>query len=197
MRIHAEKSSDRDNLQAKASALQPADTAKVTGIGHPALQLQQQWGNRFVQRILSVGPARENRLQARASAAEVQRSAHVERLLPSLSNSYTHAAPAVIQRNGYKIHEGKQGKHVKGHKNFMPGKSELTHPDPQSLIDNYAGKGTAVGATAVGKAGSKERVDFGQVIGIYVDPVTNGRLPTTIGIIHYAANDVHIVPARP
>jgi len=197
MRIHAEKPSDRANLHADAQGPRPAESVQRASVAHPLLQLQRQQGNRFVQRILSVGAEQQNSFRPHADTAKVQRSGAVGRLLPSVSNSYGRSDSAVIQRNGYKIHEGKQGKHIKGHKNFMAGKSELTHADPQSLIDNFAGKGTQVGATPVGQAGSKERVDFGQAIGIYVDPVTGQRSQTTIGIIHYAANDVHIVPARP
>lgn len=47
-----------------------------------------------------------------------------------------------------------------------------------------------------GRAGSKERVDFGKVIGSYVDPVTGEKIPTTKGIIHYGSKGVHIVPSR-
>jgi filamentous hemagglutinin len=44
--------------------------------------------------------------------------------------------------------------------------------------------------------GSKERVDFGEVIGKYVDRSGNA-VDTTKGIIHYAQDGIHIVPARP
>ena len=49
----------------------------------------------------------------------------------------------------------------------------------------------------MGLPGSRERVDFGKVIGDYVDPDTGAASPTTKGIIHYGAGGVHIVPARP
>ncbi|MDE1150349.1 MAG: polymorphic toxin type 50 domain-containing protein [Azospirillaceae bacterium] len=98
---------------------------------------------------------------------------------------------------GPQVNPNKQGKHQPGHRNFQPGKSELTHPDPQELVDKGAGTGQQVGSTPVGDAGSKERVDFGENIGTHVDPVTGDRNPTDIGIIHYGKDDVHIVPARP
>lgn len=44
---------------------------------------------------------------------------------------------------------------------------------------------------------NKERVDFGKVIGQYVDPNTGIVKETTIGIIHYGKKGAHIVPARP
>jgi RHS repeat-associated protein len=99
--------------------------------------------------------------------------------------------------SGAKIEEGKQGKHVPGHNNFEPGKSELTHPNPQSLVDEHKGTGQQVGSTPVGEAGSRERVDFGTNIGVYVDPATGQRSPTTNGMIHESKKGVHIVPARP
>ncbi|MGP1683577.1 MAG: polymorphic toxin type 50 domain-containing protein, partial [Giesbergeria sp.] len=95
------------------------------------------------------------------------------------------------------IHEGQQGKHVPGHNNFQPGKSELTDPNPQGLLDQGAGTGQQVGNVPPGQPGSKERVDFGKNIGTYVDPVTGQRSPTNIGIIHNGSRGSHIVPARP
>jgi hypothetical protein len=85
----------------------------------------------------------------------------------------------------------KQGKHVPGDPYYIPGRSPLTHPSPTQLIDQFAGKGQPVGGIPRGQPGFKERVDFGQVIGEY-----QGQ-PTTNGIIHYAKDGVHIVPARP
>lgn len=98
---------------------------------------------------------------------------------------------------GPTINPDKQGKHQPGHPNFQPGKSELTHPDPQGLVDRGAGTGDQVGDTPVGEAGSKERVDFGEPIGNHVDPETGAKNETPRGIIHYGKDDVHIVPARP
>ena len=99
--------------------------------------------------------------------------------------------------SGTKIEEGKQGKHVPGHNNFEPGKSELAHPNPQGLVDEHKGTGQQVGSTPVGEAGSRERIDFGTKIGVYVDPATGQRSSTTNGIIHESKKGVHIVPARP
>jgi RHS repeat-associated protein len=88
------------------------------------------------------------------------------------------------------IHEGKQGKHIPGHNNFQPGKSELTHPDPQSLLDSHAGTGV--------RSGNKEHVDFGQNIGNYINKDGTVNVPTTRGTIHYdSSGGAHIVPAPP
>jgi filamentous hemagglutinin len=48
----------------------------------------------------------------------------------------------------------------------------------------------------VGSPGSKERVNFGEKIGIYIDEAGNA-FSTTNGIIHYSKDGIHIVPARP
>ena len=89
------------------------------------------------------------------------------------------------------IHSGKQGKHIPGHNNYDPARDPLTFPNPQALIDRFAGTGTPVGNVPRGAPGFKERVDFGQIIG------TNRGVPTTKGIIHYSNSGLHIVPARP
>ena len=93
-----------------------------------------------------------------------------------------------------KIHEGQQGKHQPGHNNYQPGRSVLTG-DP-SALGRSAGTGQQVGNTQVGMAGSKERIDFGESIGTYVDPSGHAS-DTTNGIIHYGSNGIHIVPSRP
>ena len=60
------------------------------------------------------------------------------------------------------LHEGQQGKHVRGHNNFDEslGRSELTHPDPATLIKRGAGTGEMV-------SDDQEAVDFNEPIGIY------------------------------
>jgi RHS repeat-associated protein len=95
-----------------------------------------------------------------------------------------------------KLHGDAQGKHIPGHKNYQTGKSILTHPDPQGLLDQYAGTGNPLRGT-YGQPGYRERVNFGEVIGIYVDETTGARTPTTNGVIHYSGRGAHIVPARP
>jgi filamentous hemagglutinin len=77
------------------------------------------------------------------------------------------------------------------------GRSILTYPDAQRLLDRGAGTGQPVNDLTPGAPGFKERVDFGEEIGIHVD--TFGRMtPTSKGIIIYdASGRAHIVPARP
>jgi hypothetical protein len=73
----------------------------------------------------------------------------------------------------------------------FPGRSPLTHSDPQGLLDAFSGKGEPVGKVPRGQPGFKERVNFGQKIG-----EINGQ-STTKGIIHYSKTGAHIVPANP
>ncbi len=96
------------------------------------------------------------------------------------------------------LDRGKQDKHIAGSNNYIPGRSIPTDPDPQALLDRAAGTGDAVGDVPVGRPGSKERVNFGKVIGMYVDPVTGVARETTKGVIVYdRKGGAHIIPARP
>jgi filamentous hemagglutinin len=97
-----------------------------------------------------------------------------------------------------KIDLDKQGKHIGGNRNFIAGRSILSHPDPQVLLDQWAGTGSPVNNVPVGQGGSKERVDFGEIIGEYVDPLTGKGVSTSKGIIVYdRRGNAHIIPARP
>ena len=58
------------------------------------------------------------------------------------------------------------------------------------------GTGQKINNVEIGLAGSKERIDFGKVIGYYVDEAGN-KLPTTKGIVHYGKNGANIVPSNP
>lgn len=98
------------------------------------------------------------------------------------------AAPAAAR---VLLEEAKQGKHIVGHQNYIPGRSPFTHSNPQGLLDRFSGQGQPVGNVARGQPGFRERVDFGEVIG-----QVNGQ-PTTRGIIHYSREGAHIVPANP
>ena len=78
-----------------------------------------------------------------------------------------------------------------GRADFKPGRSELTHPDPQGLVDEHAGTGVVVGS-------GKEVVDFGEHIGVNVDDKTGERTDTTAGTIHTKVDgSTHIVPTHP
>ena len=97
------------------------------------------------------------------------------------------------------INQGQQDKHIEGTNNYDPnrGRSILTDPDPQALLDEYGGSGTPANNVPRGQPGFKERVDFGKVIGNYIDPNTGAATPTTRGMIVYGKGGAHIYPVRP
>ena len=91
-----------------------------------------------------------------------------------------------------KVNSGKQGKRIVGNNNYQQGKSIFygSSADAQKLVDKYAGTGTWVSS-------NKESVDFGKVIGKYLNKEANISAETTIGIIHYSGTGTHIVPSAP
>lgn len=101
---------------------------------------------------------------------------------------------AIFER--FKLDVDSQNKHIRGKHNFLQTKGEWTHPYPEQKLKEVAGRGQKV-IGLPGEAGYKERVDFGEVIGYYVNKDTSERIPTTMGIIHYSKEGAHIVPARP
>ena len=90
------------------------------------------------------------------------------------------------------VNAGKQGKHIVGNNNYTEGRSIFkgTVDDAQRLVDEFAGTGEWIGT-------NKERINFGEVIGQYVNPATGEAVDTTVGIIHYSKTGTHIVPAQP
>lgn len=90
------------------------------------------------------------------------------------------------------INSNKQDKHIKGSKNHIDGRSEITisKNELQQLVNLKAMRGEYISPT-------KERINFGKVIGLYVDLVTGRKIPTTQGIIHYSKTGIHVVPANP
>ncbi len=101
------------------------------------------------------------------------------------------AATAITQQN----------KHIPGSNEYKIAsdaglnKSTLT-AQPETLLSKL-GTGQQVGKTSIGTPGSKERINYGNIIGNYIGPQTGVSTPTTNGIVHYGKNGVHVVPARP
>jgi len=114
-----------------------------------------------------------------------------------LASSIKHAA----ERNAYfkniRIHQDRQNKHVIGKHNFIPGGGEFMHHDSQGLLSKFAGKGKSANGKSPGDAGFRERIDFEEFIGYYVNRERNIKLPTNKGIVHYSKNGAHIVPSHP
>ncbi|MCW2995322.1 MAG: hypothetical protein JWQ18_2817 [Conexibacter sp.] len=93
------------------------------------------------------------------------------------------------------INWGAQEKHFLGHNSYIAGRSELT-ADPRKLIER-AGSGDPLGSVPRGQPGFKERVDFGETIGTYVNPKTGVGMPSSRGMIVYGSRGAHIYPVRP
>ena len=98
------------------------------------------------------------------------------------------------------IHPGKQSKHILGQNNYenalLQGKTPSifygTIEDAQRLVDEFAGTGEILPQNH-----NIERVNFGRVVGKYVDETTKESCETTWGTIRYAKDGVHIVPSNP
>ncbi|MDR1184050.1 MAG: hypothetical protein LBK67_04565 [Coriobacteriales bacterium] len=90
------------------------------------------------------------------------------------------------------LHEGRQGKHMPGHNNYVKGRSIFygSTEDAQRLIREFGGRGTWRGK-------NKETVDFGRIIGKHIDRDTGESTATKWGTIHYSKSGAHIVPSRP
>ena len=80
--------------------------------------------------------------------------------------------------------------------NYEVGKGKWTHRDPDALLNRFAGKGQKI-TGELGQPGYRERVDFQEIIGHFIEEETKLELPTTKGIIHYSKKGAHIVPADP
>lgn len=94
------------------------------------------------------------------------------------------------------VQAGKQGKHLKGHNNFIEGRSYLNATeDVQALVSKYAGTGALV-RDASGKWAHKEVVKADHPVGFAVSQVDGTATETSTFTIHYSKNGVHIVPKK-
>lgn len=108
------------------------------------------------------------------------------------------ARKQILQKSNLQIEWDKQGKHIRGHKNFDAlRRSEFVYSNPQQLVNQYGGTGQRVNNKMPGSSGYKERVDFDIVIGMYKDESGRVISETTVGIIVYSKKGTHIYPARP
>lgn len=95
------------------------------------------------------------------------------------------------------IESGKQGKHIVGHNNYIPGRSYLTVSEDQvqNLVNRHAGTGR-MQRDGKDKWSHKEIIISDETIGISVDPVTGEEKETNKFVIHYSKKGVHIVPCE-
>jgi len=114
-----------------------------------------------------------------------RRALNVERTIP--------------QETKLNILSDKQGKHLEGHRNFNSKKfkSIWEHPDPDRLVQKYAGTGIPDNTTLPGMPGYKEIVNCEEFVGYVVIRETGEKTPTTWAKIHYSKRGVHIVPTKP
>lgn len=92
--------------------------------------------------------------------------------------------------------EGKQGKHILGHNNYIEGRSYLTisSTEVQELVNEYAGTGEIL-RDRNNKWTNKELIDIGKNVGMSLS--LNGEsTPTSRVIIHYSKNGTHMVPTN-
>lgn len=94
------------------------------------------------------------------------------------------------------LHEGQQGKHIKGHSNYKDSKSEVTisMEECQRIIYDKSGTGTLVW-NRKGVWTNKERIVADKVVGTITDKNGN-KIETNKAMIHYGKNGAHLVPRK-
>ena len=149
---------------------------------------------------LALGAAEAVGLGGLALKAKLPKGANANEKLPIVGETKGYRTTKV-NLNNLEIEISKQNKHLENPNEY---KVSLANGQQKSIITvsldslkGYVGTGQQVGKTEIGLPGSKERVNFNKNIGIYIDPVTGDRTPTTMGIIHYSKNGYHVVPAKP
>ena len=149
---------------------------------------------------LALGAAEAVGLGGLALKAKLLKGANANEKLPIVGETKGYRTTKV-NLNNLEIEISKQNKHLENTNEY---KVSLANGQQKSIITvsldslkGYVGTGQQVGKTEIGLPGSKERVNFNKNIGIYIDPVTGDRTPTTMGIIHYSKNGYHVVPAKP
>ena len=103
----------------------------------------------------------------------------------------------VLKKANLQVKSRKQENHIRGSKYFIEGKSELIHKNPQKLVDKFAGTGQKITNEIPGMPGYRERIDFGEVIGIYKNVDGTISKESTVGMIIYSKDGTHIVPLKP
>lgn len=93
------------------------------------------------------------------------------------------------------IHKGAQGKHIKTHNNYIPGRSYviLTESELQELLDRTIGTGEP-GLTQKGEWNHTETIYTDRIIGYNINVNDGTETPTKAAKIHYSSKGAHIVP---
>ena len=96
---------------------------------------------------------------------------------------------------GAEARERGRGRHMAGHNGHQEGGGipRGTMDDARDLLERFAGEGQVLD-----REGTRRRVDFGQIIGLCIDPETGRSGEATMGTVHTSERKgEHIVPARP
>ncbi len=93
------------------------------------------------------------------------------------------------------IEMGKQGKHILGDNNYIPGRSYLTisADEAQELVNKYAGTGI-IERDRKGNFKNKELISVKDSVGININELTKVGTPTNRFYIHYSKKGTHVVP---
>ncbi len=98
------------------------------------------------------------------------------------------------------IQADKQGRHIKGHKNFTDDKSYLAVETIEEglklsweIVEKYHGKGKLI--YNKNKENIKEKVETDIIVGYVFSKQCNKWVATKVATIHYSKNGTHIVPA--
>lgn len=117
-----------------------------------------------------------------------------------IASSLKHAAERDTYFKNIRIHWDRQNKHIIGAHNYEADKyrSIFIHSDSEKLLKKFSGKGISKNNFPPGVPGYVERVDFGELIGYYIDKKNpKVKMPTTKGTIKYSKTGAHIVPSHP
>ncbi|MBN6206292.1 hypothetical protein JYK21_07495 [Ralstonia pickettii] len=92
------------------------------------------------------------------------------------------------------VHNGRQGKHILNHNNYIEGRSYLLDKtDSQALVNKYAGTGELIRRR--GKWTNKELIIQDEFVGVNVyQDIPSQTVHTNRFIIHYSKKGTHIVP---
>ncbi|MEN8699561.1 polymorphic toxin type 50 domain-containing protein [Bacillus infantis] len=126
---------------------------------------------------------------------QLQKIDEPQNIFPVKKNLFLGAGGTTINVHGTSypayINRQLQNKHIRGTKEYIPGRGIFSHTveDADVLLKSYGGTGQKI-------ITGKERVAFGRSIGLYID-IEGTAWVTTKGVIHYSKTGAHIIPAAP
>jgi len=115
-----------------------------------------------------------------------------------LTSAQKHALKREFFFRDVTLHVDKHNKHIIGKHNYEQGKSIFEHPDPEKLLNKFAGKGEVCKNRIFGRPDYREKVNFNEFIGFHINKTTGVKTTTTWGEIRYTNNGgAHIIPTFP